>query len=201
MVCKLCCRAPPGVVVRRAFNFRALPSRLSLAVFFAPIISSIPPYATGHALILVGALMIENLLDIDWKDYQQAIPAFITISVIPLTYSIAYGIIGGVMSYMLLWFLLLIYDIITCRLYGKSIREVLIAAPDVLKPYEVMEAEEIGRQFDRIEQLRKEMEDAQDMLAASRQIAEDRHASKGGDNSVAAAKTVDDDAKTAANPV
>ena len=60
-----------------------------LAMFFTPIISSIPPYATGPALILVGSLMMENLLDIDWKDYTQAIPAFITISVIPLTYSIA----------------------------------------------------------------------------------------------------------------
>lgn len=58
-------------------------------MFFTPIISSIPPYATGPALILVGSLMMENLLDIDWKDYTQAIPAFITISVIPLTYSIA----------------------------------------------------------------------------------------------------------------
>lgn len=54
-----------------------------------PLSSTIPPYATGPALILVGALMIENLLDIDWKDITQAVPAFITIAGIPLTYSIA----------------------------------------------------------------------------------------------------------------
>lgn len=39
-----------------------------LAMFFTPILSSIPPYATGPALILVGALMIENLLDVQWKN-------------------------------------------------------------------------------------------------------------------------------------
>ncbi len=60
-----------------------------IAMFFTPIISSIPPYATGPALILVGALMIENILDIEWKDPQQGIPAFLTIALIPLTYSIA----------------------------------------------------------------------------------------------------------------
>ncbi len=60
-----------------------------IAMFLTPIISSIPPYATGPALILVGALMIENILDIEWGDLQQAIPAFLTIALIPLTYSIA----------------------------------------------------------------------------------------------------------------
>ncbi len=80
----LCPAAAPGPPLSRpTVTSPRLPSS-SL-----PLSSTIPPYATGPALILVGALMIENLLDIDWKDITQAVPAFITIAGIPLTYSIA----------------------------------------------------------------------------------------------------------------
>jgi len=71
-----------------------------LCCFFAPIFASIPPWATGPALIVVGAMMMRPLVEIDWYDYGQAIPAFITVIIMPLTYSIAYGIIGGLMSFL-----------------------------------------------------------------------------------------------------
>ncbi|GLI63103.1 hypothetical protein VaNZ11_006007 [Volvox africanus] len=130
-----------------------------ISMFFTPIISSIPPYATGPALILVGALMMENILDIDWKDYQQAIPAFLTIAVIPLTYSIAYGIIAGICSYLLLYLLLLAYDLLTAPIYRKSFKEILLdAKPEAFKSYDVLEAEELARNKARVEALERELE-------------------------------------------
>lgn len=59
-----------------------------LSVFFAPIIASIPPWATGGALIVVGALMTKSLVKVQWNDPAQAVPAFLTFMVTPMTYSI-----------------------------------------------------------------------------------------------------------------
>mmetsp|Transcript_28278 Transcript_28278/g.34339 ORF Transcript_28278/g.34339 Transcript_28278/m.34339 type:complete len:642 (+) Transcript_28278:171-2096(+) len=73
-----------------------------LCIFFAPILASIPPWATGPALVIVGAMMMKGIVKVDWDDYSQAIPAFVTIIVMPLTYSIAYGIIGGILSYLII---------------------------------------------------------------------------------------------------
>ena len=73
-----------------------------LSIFFAPIISSIPPWATGGALIIVGALMCRSLVQIKWDDPAHAIPAFATIVMMPLTYSIAYGIISGLFIHLVL---------------------------------------------------------------------------------------------------
>lgn len=50
-----------------------------------------PPYAIGPALITVGALMMMNVVRIRWEQSAEALPAFITIILMPLTYSIAYG--------------------------------------------------------------------------------------------------------------
>ncbi|KXZ52152.1 hypothetical protein GPECTOR_10g781 [Gonium pectorale] len=144
-----------------------------IAMFFTPIISSIPPYATGPALILVGALMIENLLDIDWKDYQQAIPAFITIAVIPLTYSIAYGIIAGICSYMLMYLLLLAYDLVTIPFTKRTVAEVLAAAkPECFKSYDQLEAEELARNKARVEGLERELEEQNAMLTHANSAVE-----------------------------
>lgn len=70
-----------------------------VSIFFAPLLASVPPWATGPALIIVGAMMIRGVVKIDWMNYGDAIPAFATIIVMPLTYSIAYGIIAGFVSY------------------------------------------------------------------------------------------------------
>lgn len=63
-----------------------------IAIFFAPIFASIPPWATGPVLVIVGSLMTKSARDINWDYLGDAIPAFITIAVMPFTYSIAYGV-------------------------------------------------------------------------------------------------------------
>ncbi|KAI9923928.1 hypothetical protein ASPWEDRAFT_152795 [Aspergillus wentii DTO 134E9] len=71
-----------------------------IALFFAPIFASIPPWATGCTLVIVGALMAKAAAEINWKYYGDAIPAFLTIAIMPFTYSIAYGLIAGILSYI-----------------------------------------------------------------------------------------------------
>ncbi|KIK95712.1 hypothetical protein PAXRUDRAFT_140080 [Paxillus rubicundulus Ve08.2h10] len=73
-----------------------------VSIFFAPVFASIPPWATGGALVIVGSLMIRNVRDINWDYIGDALPAFLTILVIPLSYNIAYGVIVGVVSYIFL---------------------------------------------------------------------------------------------------
>ncbi|EGZ78109.1 hypothetical protein NEUTE2DRAFT_101712 [Neurospora tetrasperma FGSC 2509] len=73
-----------------------------IAIFFAPIFASIPPWATGCVLILVGSMMVRAVTDINWKYMGDAIPAFVCIALMAFTYSIANGLIGGICLYMLL---------------------------------------------------------------------------------------------------
>lgn len=70
-----------------------------ISIFFAPIFASIPPWATGCTLIIVGAMMASAAKDINWNYIGDAIPAFVTLAVMPFTYSIAYGLISGIVSY------------------------------------------------------------------------------------------------------
>lgn len=58
-------------------------------------------------------MMMENLVDIDWHDVRQAIPAFLTIVTMPLAYSIAYGVIAGVGSYLFIYLALMLVDLVT----------------------------------------------------------------------------------------
>lgn len=71
-------------------------------LFFAPLVQAIPAAATAPALILVGAMMVGSLVDIDWADPTVAIPAFLTLISIPLTFSIANGLAFGITSYAVL---------------------------------------------------------------------------------------------------
>ncbi|KDQ57892.1 hypothetical protein JAAARDRAFT_34700 [Jaapia argillacea MUCL 33604] len=73
-----------------------------VSVFFAPIFASIPSWATGGALVIVGSMMIRNVREINWDYAGDAVPAFLTIIIIPLSYNIAYGVIAGVLSYVIL---------------------------------------------------------------------------------------------------
>lgn len=73
-----------------------------LALFLSPIFLLIPGAATAPALILVGLFMMSPIKDIDLDDYTEAIPAFLTIIMMPLAYSIAEGLIFGVVSFILL---------------------------------------------------------------------------------------------------
>ena len=68
-------------------------------LFFAPLVQAIPTAATAPALILVGAMMIGALAEVEWDDPGVAIPAFLTLVTIPLTFSIANGLAFGITSY------------------------------------------------------------------------------------------------------
>ncbi len=72
-----------------------------LALFFVPVIVAVPAIATAPALIVVGAMMVGAIKDLDWKSMDEAIPAFLTIVMMPFTYSIAHGIVFGLVSYVL----------------------------------------------------------------------------------------------------
>ena len=71
-----------------------------VALFFAPLFLSIPAAATTPVLVIVGLFMLSPIKDIDLDNYAEAIPAFITIVMMPLTYSISDGILCGVISYV-----------------------------------------------------------------------------------------------------
>lgn len=73
-----------------------------LALFFAPLFTVITPAVTASALILVGLFMIEPIKEIDLHDFTEAIPAFLTIIMMPFAYSISDGIVFGVISYIVL---------------------------------------------------------------------------------------------------
>ncbi len=71
-------------------------------LFFAPLVQAIPTAATAPALILVGGLMMGALAEVDWVDPLEAIPAFLTVIMIPLSYSIANGLAFGIVSHAVL---------------------------------------------------------------------------------------------------
>jgi len=72
-----------------------------LALFFSPLIAMVGSYPpiTAPALVLVGAMMIQSVAKVDWKDYSESVPAFLTMIGIPLSYSIADGLALGFISY------------------------------------------------------------------------------------------------------
>jgi AGZA family xanthine/uracil permease-like MFS transporter len=73
-----------------------------LAMFLAPLVTVVPFEAASTALVVVGFLMITAVRQIDWTDYQIAIPAFLTVTLMPFTYSISNGIGAGIISYIVI---------------------------------------------------------------------------------------------------
>ena len=73
-----------------------------VAMFFSPIFVSVPACATAPALIYVGYLMLTSVLKIDFSDITDAVPAFLIIALMPLTYSIGDGLTIGVLTYVIL---------------------------------------------------------------------------------------------------
>lgn len=71
-----------------------------IAMFLAPIAALIPSCATAASLIFVGILMIGGVKEIDWSDASAAVPAFMTMAIMPFTYNISYGIAFGLISYI-----------------------------------------------------------------------------------------------------
>lgn len=94
-----------------------------LAIFFSPLIAVIPSAATAPALIIVGALMARPVSSVDWADFTEALPAFVTLVATPLTFSVATGLSLGLIVFtvvklaggrrreisLLLWILTLLF--------------------------------------------------------------------------------------------
>ena len=74
----------------------------ALALFFAPIFTHIPSAATTAALVIVGLMMLTPIKEIELEDFSESIPAFLTIILMPLCYSISDGILIGMISYVLI---------------------------------------------------------------------------------------------------
>jgi AGZA family xanthine/uracil permease-like MFS transporter len=70
-----------------------------LSLFFVPTLAAIPPVATAPVLVVVGALMMGGARELEWNRMDDALPAFLTIALMPFTYSIANGISAGIVSY------------------------------------------------------------------------------------------------------
>lgn len=73
-----------------------------VAMFFSPVASLVPSCATSAALIYVGILMMDCTKRINWQNTEEAVPAFLTLAIMPMTYNISYGIAFGVISHVLI---------------------------------------------------------------------------------------------------
>ncbi|KPM43558.1 putative xanthine/uracil permease [Neonectria ditissima] len=73
-----------------------------ISVFFAPVFASVPPWATGCTLVLVGCMMIRQVTQINWRYIGDVLPSFVVMTFIPFSYSVAYGLIAGVFVYAVL---------------------------------------------------------------------------------------------------
>ena len=72
-----------------------------IALFFSPLFLAIPAAATGPVLVLVGLMMMESVLKINFSDYTESIPAFVCLIMMPFAYSISEGILLGHICYVL----------------------------------------------------------------------------------------------------
>ena len=97
-----------------------------LALFLAPFVALIPDVATAPALIFVGCLMMSGIKEVDFKDPTEALPAFLTIAMMPLTFSIANGIAFGLVSFIVL-------KLFTGRAKEIKLAAVIVAALFVLQ--------------------------------------------------------------------
>lgn len=89
-----------------------------LSLFFTPLLASIPPWAVGPPLVIVGVLLMRPVMEINWDDMGDAIPAFVTIILMPLSYSIAYGLLAGIGVYVVLH----VWDWIACGLHKITVQ-------------------------------------------------------------------------------
>ncbi len=92
-----------------------------LAAFFSPIVSTVPSCATAPALIMVGIFMMRGVAQIDFYDFEEGAPAFLTILFMPLAYSISTGLAFGFLSYVLIKVLLGKWRQCSPFLYGAAV--------------------------------------------------------------------------------
>lgn len=97
----------------------------AIALFFSPLFLSIPAAATAPVLIIVGLFMLSPIKDIEFENYAESIPAFITIVMMPLAYSISDGILLGMISYVVLNLLCLNFKRITPTMYILAVMFIL----------------------------------------------------------------------------
>ncbi|MGL5123647.1 MAG: NCS2 family permease [Fusobacteriaceae bacterium] len=96
-----------------------------LALFFSPIFSIIPSFATGPALMIVGVYMFKHVLEINFNNIEVAIPSFLTIIMMPLTFSISKGIAFGFISYIIMTIFSKKFEKITPILLGIGLFSLL----------------------------------------------------------------------------
>ena len=72
------------------------------ALFITPLLTAIPSFATAPALIIVGILMMQGVTEIAWHKLEEALPAFLTLTLMPFTYSITHGLAAGIFTYVIL---------------------------------------------------------------------------------------------------
>lgn len=99
-----CVESAAGVAEGGRTGLTALTAGLlfALSLFLAPIFLLVPSAATAPALVLVGLFMLSPIKDINFEDYTEAIPAFLTIIMMPFGFSIAHGIVFGVLSFVII---------------------------------------------------------------------------------------------------
>lgn len=97
-----------------------------LSLFFAPIAGIVPAYATAPALLYVAGLMMRELVEIDWSEPTEAVPASLTALIMPFTYSIAEGIAFGFISYVVL-------KLITGKFRELHLATIIVAALFVIR--------------------------------------------------------------------
>ena len=97
----------------------------ALALLFAPLFLAIPGAATAPSLIIVGMMMMNPVTKIDWLNYRESIPAFLTVILMPLAYSISDGILIGMISYVVLYALTGKYKQITPTMWVLAVLFIL----------------------------------------------------------------------------
>ena len=110
---------------RSGLTALAVAGCFAVALFFSPLFLSIPAAATAPALIIVGLLMMEPITKIPFDDFSEAIPAFVCIVMMPLSYSISNGILLGMISYVLMNMICGKFNKITPAMYILAILFVL----------------------------------------------------------------------------
>jgi len=87
---------------RTGFTALVVAGLFGLSLFFAPLFTMVPTHAAGIALILIGTMMIQPITRIDFNDFTELIPAFLTVSLMVFTYNIGVGMTAGLLSYTLI---------------------------------------------------------------------------------------------------
>jgi AGZA family xanthine/uracil permease-like MFS transporter len=91
-----------GAGGRTGLTAVAAAGMFAIALFFSPIFFAIPGFATAPALIVVGLMMLKNIVKIDFENYSESIPAFLALIMMPVTGSIAEGMMVGFISYIII---------------------------------------------------------------------------------------------------